>query len=213
MLPVVTSWAVAFLLGLRHATEPDHVAAVATLVPEQRNLQRGLQLGAAWGLGHSLAIFACGGALLLLRLQLSERVSDYLELGVAGMLLALGVRSILRALATRQHAHAHTPHTHAHGRRKSLLIGLFHGVAGSGSLAALVFANMPSLRAGLGFMFCFGTGSLCGMAALAGFAAAPLHLITRRASTHALLFACAGFLSLGIGLHYGYGIALRLLHT
>ena len=213
MLAVLTSWAVAFLLGLRHATEPDHVAAVATLVPEQRNLQRGLQLGAAWGLGHCLAIFACGGALLLLRLQMSERVSDWLELGVAGMLLVLGARSLLRAVQTRQHAHASHTHDHAHAPRKSLVIGLFHGVAGSGSLAALVFANMPSLRAGLGYLLCFGSGSVLGMAALAGFASAPLRWLTRKADAHALLFACAGLLSLGIGLHYGWSIAQRLFGT
>lgn len=216
MLAVFTTLTLAFVLGLRHATEPDHVAAVATLVPEQRTLQRGLQLGAAWGLGHSLAIFACGGALLLLRKSMSERVSDWLELGVAGMLLLLGIRSLLRALQTKKHAHpahAHSEHAHpahVHGPRRSLLIGLLHGVAGSGSLAALVFANMTSLRAGLGFLFCFGTGSMFGMAALAGFASAPLQLLTRKTDTHALLFACAGLLSLGIGLHCGWPIALRL---
>mgnify|MGYP006336233985 CR=1 FL=1 len=210
MLAVLTSWSLAFLLGLRHATEPDHVAAVATLVPEQRSLQRGLQLGAAWGVGHSLAIFACGGALLLLRLELSVRVSDWLELCVAGMLLVLGGRSLRRAVQTTQHGHAHA---HVHAPRKSLLIGLLHGVAGSGSLAALVFANMPSLRAGLGFLLCFGTGSLLGMAALAGFASAPLRLLTRTAHAHALLFASAGLLSVGIGAHYGWSIAQRLLAT
>ena len=207
MLAVFTTWTLAFVLGLRHATEPDHVAAVATLVPEQRNVQRGLQLGAAWGLGHCLAIFACGGALLLLRQRMSERVSDWLELGVAGMLLLLGVRSLLRAVRTTQHA---TAPAHTHGPRSSLVIGLLHGVAGSGSLAALAFANMPSLRSGLGFMFCFGTGSLFGMAALAGFASAPLSLLTRKSHTHALLFASAGLLSLGIGAHYGWSIAQRL---
>jgi len=208
MLSVLTSWFMAFLLGLRHATEPDHVAAVATLVPEQRNVSRGLQLGAAWGLGHSLAIFACGGALLLLRRQLPERVSDWLELGVAGMLLLLGCRSLLRAVQTRQHAHDGPAHVHA--RRKSLFIGLLHGVAGSGSLAALVFANMTSVRAGLGFLLCFAIGSLLGMAALAGFAAAPLRWLTRKADAHALLFASAGLLSLAIGAHYGWSIAQRL---
>ena len=210
MLAVFTTWTLAFVLGLRHATEPDHVAAVATLVPEQRTLQRGLQLGAAWGVGHSLAIFACGGALLLLRKSMSERVSDWLELGVAGMLLLLGTRSLLRALQTKRHAHPEAHAAHAHGPRRSLLIGLLHGVAGSGSLAALVFANMTSLRAGLGFLFCFGTGSMLGMAALAGFASAPLRLLTRKADTHALLFAFAGVLSLCIGVHCGWPIAQRL---
>jgi ABC-type nickel/cobalt efflux system permease component RcnA len=168
-----------------------------------------MQLGAAWGLGHCLAIVACGGALLLMRRTMTERVSDWLELTVAVLLLVLGTRSIVRALrkpAPEQHAHPELRHS----RRKSLLIGLLHGVAGSGSLAALVFANMPSLRAGLTYMFCFGAGSLLGMAALAGLAGAPLRLISQRETPHALLFAFAGLLSLGIGINYGLPIALRL---
>lgn len=217
MLSLLSSWSLAFLLGLRHATEPDHVAAVATLVPEQRNAQRAMQLGAAWGLGHCLAILACGGGLLLLRLNMSERVSDWLELTVSGLLLVLGTRSLLRALkkpsAEHKHKHGATEHAHStssHSRRKSLLIGLLHGAAGSGSLTALVFANMSSLRAGLAYLFCFGAGSLLGMAALAGLAGAPLRLISQRQKAHAWLFATAGVLSLTIGVNYGLPIARRL---
>lgn len=209
MVSLLTSWALAFMLGLRHATEPDHVAAVATLVPEQRNVKRAMQLGAAWGLGHCLAILACGGAMLLLRLNMSERVSDWLELSVAALLLVLGARSIVRAL----HKPPAADHTHQishHSRRKSLAIGLLHGAAGSGSLAALVFANMPNLRAGFAYLLCFGAGSLLGMAALAGLAGTPLRVITQREKAHALLFACAGLLSLTIGLNYGLPIARRL---
>lgn len=209
---MLTSWSLAFLLGLRHATEPDHVAAVATLVPEQRNARRAMQLGAAWGLGHSLAILACGGALLLFRRSMSDRVSDWLELSVAGLLLVLGTRSILRALrkpvSEREHAHMHQPLRHS--GRKSLMIGLLHGTAGSGSLAALVFANMPDLRAGLAYLLFFGAGSLLGMAALAGIAGAPLRVISQRARPQALLFGAAGTLSVAIGISYGLPIAQRL---
>jgi high-affinity nickel-transport protein len=211
MVSLFTTWSLAFLLGLRHATEPDHVAAVATLVPEQRNARRAMQLGAAWGLGHSLAILACGGALLMFRQSMSERTSDWLELMVAGLLLVLGLRSIFRALRKRaetQPDHAHQPERHS--GRKSLLIGLLHGTAGSGSLAALVFANMPDLRAGLAYMVFFGAGSLLGMAALAGIAGAPLRALSQRDKPQALLFAAAGVLSVSIGIHYGLPIAQRL---
>ena len=215
MLSILTGWSLAFLLGLRHATEPDHVAAVATLVPEQRNVRRAMQLGAAWGLGHSLAIFACGGALLLFRESMSDRTSDWLELMVSGLLLLLGARSILRALRRPGEAHAasgHASNTAAlrHSRRKSLLIGLLHGTAGSGSLAALVFANMPDLNAGLAYLIFFGAGSLFGMAALAGIAGAPLRAISQRDKPQALLFAAAGVLSVTIGVLYGLPIAQRL---
>jgi high-affinity nickel-transport protein len=219
MVSLFTTWSLAFLLGLRHATEPDHVAAVATLVPEQRNARRAMQLGAAWGLGHSLAILACGGALLMFRQSMSERMSDWLELTVAGLLLALGTRSILRALRKPGHGSGpgvqsdHAEHIHQpmrHSRRKSLLIGLLHGTAGSGSLAALVFANMPDLQAGMAYLFFFGVGSLLGMAALAGIAGAPLRALSRREKPQALLFAAAGILSVTIGINYGLPIAQRL---
>lgn len=207
-----TSWSLAFLLGLRHATEPDHVAAVATLVPEQRNARRAMQLGAAWGLGHSLAILACGGALLMFRQSMSERTSDWLELMVSGLLLGLGLRSILRALrkpgASGAADHVHKPLLHS--RRKSLFIGLLHGTAGSGGLAALVFANMPDLGAGIAYLLFFGAGSLLGMAALAGIAGAPLRAISQREKPQALLFAAAGILSVTIGISYGLPIAQRL---
>jgi ABC-type nickel/cobalt efflux system permease component RcnA len=200
------------LLGLRHATEPDHIAAVATLVPEQRNMTRAMQLGAAWGLGHCLSILACGGTLLLLRLNMPERVSDWLELGVSVLLLALGTRSLLRAL--RKPADKHHGHLHAKdSRRKSLFIGLLHGVAGSGSLAALAFASMPSLGDGFAYLFWFGAGSLLGMATLAGLAGTPLRAITQREKAHAALFAFAGVLSLSIGLNYGLPIARRLFNA
>jgi hypothetical protein len=152
-----------------------------------------------------------------MRLNMSARVSDWLELTVSMLLLVLGARSLRRAVLTKQGtlgAVGHNDHDgndHLHNRRKSLLIGLLHGVAGSGSLAALVFANMPSLRAGLTYLVCFGAGSMLGMAALAGLAGAPLRLLTRRVNTHALLFACAGLLSFSVGLHCGLPIARRLL--
>jgi ABC-type nickel/cobalt efflux system permease component RcnA len=215
MMSLLTTWSLAFVLGLRHATEPDHVAAVATLVPEQRNARRAMQLGAAWGLGHCLAILACGGALLLLRKNMSERVSDCLELTVACLLVALGVRSIRRALTkpALQAEHDHSGHTHAatgSSRRKSLAIGLLHGVAGSGSMTALVFASMPDLGAGFAYLVFFGVGSIFGMALLTGVAGTPLSLITKQAKAHAILFAAAGLLSLSIGVSYGYPIAQRL---
>lgn len=212
MVSLLTSWSLAFLLGLRHATEPDHVAAVATLVPEQRNARRAMQLGAAWGVGHSLAILAFGGALLMFRQSMSERTSDWLELMVAGLLLVLGMRSIVRALRKPSEAHAdHVHHASQHSRRKSLLIGLLHGTAGSGGLAALVFANMPDLGAGLAYLIFFGAGSLLGMAGLAGLAGAPLRVLSQKKRAQALLLAAAGALSVAIGIHYGLPIAQRLL--
>jgi ABC-type nickel/cobalt efflux system permease component RcnA len=211
MLSIATGWTLAFLLGMRHASEPDHLAAVATLVPDQRSARSAARLGFAWGLGHSLSLLIFGGLLLTLRLQLSARTADLFELVVAAMLLFLGGRSLHRALRpSRQPDHA--PHPHAHGLgRKPLLVGMVHGLAGSGSLAALVLANMPTPWAGLGYLLCFAGGSILAMALLAGLAGAPLRWLARGDSAQAAVFAVAGLLSVGLGFSYGLSILSRLI--
>jgi hypothetical protein len=80
--------------GVRHAFEPDHIAAVSTMVAEQKSPRATMTFAAAWGAGHALVLFVFGGALLLLRAELAEPVADAFELLVAAMLVFLGVRGI-----------------------------------------------------------------------------------------------------------------------
>src|SRR5881275_355780 len=84
------------LLGMRHAGEPDHLAAIGTLVAEERTARGGLRLGAFWGLGHTLSLLAVAVLLTAFQSRLPARVADLFELGVAIMLLALGVRAVVR---------------------------------------------------------------------------------------------------------------------
>src|SRR5438128_6595957 len=106
------------VLGMRHALEPDHLAAVSTLVTEHRKSTRAIFLGVCWGLGHTLALVAVGVLLIALRAELPDRLTDFFELGVAAMLIALGMRAIRRA--ARQGAdgpsavHQHGPLVHRH---------------------------------------------------------------------------------------------------
>lgn len=109
-----------FLLGLRHALEADHLAAVATLATRSRGIGRTMLQGAAWGLGHALTLLGVGGACLLLGLEVPPRVAHLLEAGVGVMLVGLGI-GVLRRLARRRiHVHVHrhddgAVHLHAHG--------------------------------------------------------------------------------------------------
>src|SRR5258707_8559175 len=101
MLALIGSCWLGFLIGLRHALDPDHLAAVSTLVVEQPKRWRAAFLGACWGVGHSVALLAAGALLLAWRTQLSQRWAQMFELGVSVMLIGLGVRSLRRSLCPR----------------------------------------------------------------------------------------------------------------
>jgi hypothetical protein len=179
------------LIGLRHAFEPDHLAAVSTLVVETRDPRRGVMLGAMWGLGHTLALVAVGGALVVTGAVLPEPIATAFELVVAVMLVALGVRGIMRALRSarpgpvhapahgdRTHHHAGPPeHIHARGRTlalQPLVVGIIHGMAGSGAMTAMVFAELPTTATRVAYIALFGAGSIVGMALVSGIASASL---------------------------------------
>ena len=223
MFSVFTGWALALLLGIRHASEPDHLVAVSTLVTDHPSARRAAFQGAVWGVGHSLSLFAVGSLLLLFRLHLSEHVADGFEFAVGCMLLGLGLRSLKRAIDVNRtadvkaHTHSHGAH-HAHDSlsalqlaKRPLLVGVVHGLAGSGALTALVLANMPSVTAGLVYMLCFGVGSIIGMSLLSGAAGTPLRWLSQRRSMQAALGAVAGAMSLALGVSCAWPIVARLV--
>src|SRR5213592_2662864 len=94
---ILTGSALGSLLGMRHALEPDHLAAVSTLVTGERSSYRAALLGACWGLGHTLTLLIVGALLVGLRMEMPATVSNLFELLVAGMLIALGLRAIYQA--------------------------------------------------------------------------------------------------------------------
>lgn len=227
MTPVLTGWLLALLLGVRHASEPDHLVAVSTLLAEHSASRRSALLGAFWGVGHTFSLLVVGGMLLVLRLRMPGRLADLFELVVALMLLALGARSIRRALLAGSfgttHVHSHAGHSHLHRgpaqhlhvggwtmARRPLLIGLVHGMAGSGALTALTLASMPSLGSGFVYMLLFGSGSVFGMALLTGLAGWPLRRIAERSRVQAALCGVAGVTSLVLGVLWGWPLLVRL---
>ncbi|HKP62223.1 MAG TPA: hypothetical protein VJV78_36070 [Polyangiales bacterium] len=208
---LITAWTLALALGVRHASEPDHLVAVSTLVAGEPNARRAARLGAIWGIGHSLALLVVGGALLVLHGQLSVRMAAVFELGVAGMLLLLGFRSIARAVQIRRGESGHEHgHGHMYGGWRSLSVGLVHGLAGSGALTALALASMPSLGSGLVYMVCFGLGSVVGMAALSGLIGVPLSRACSRLQLRAAALATTGLLSVVVGLAWGWPLLSRV---
>ena len=114
-----------FLLGLKHATDADHVVAVSTIVTEQRNIWRGLWIGASWGAGHSTPLLLVGLVILVLKdwvLGQYEAIAPFLEFGVGIMLVYLGVSVVWNIWRGKVHIHQHThnaPHVHIHATHEA----------------------------------------------------------------------------------------------
>jgi hypothetical protein len=203
------------LVGARHAFEPDHLAAVSTLVGGSRSTRGAVGLGLMWGLGHTIALLVVGVALVLLDGMMPAQLGALLEGVVAVMLIVLGARSILAGVHNRDgdvgmHDHDGLQHVHCGaddhihvGQRalawRPLTIGLIHGLAGSGALTALAFAELPSAGARIIYMIMFGAGSIAGMALASGLAGASLARVTRTPDAARRLGGFAGLLSIVVG--------------
>ncbi|PYQ74685.1 MAG: hypothetical protein DMG04_09595 [Acidobacteria bacterium] len=231
ILELVTSSSLGSLLGMRHALEPDHLAAVSTLVAahgDERSGYRAALLGVCWGLGHTVSLLAVGAALVVLRAEMPAYASDLFELFVALMLVGLGLRAMYLAARqgpagpSRVHHHGHRVHVHpgapAHIHigawtlaRRPLLIGAVHGLAGSGALTALVLATLPTTAARLTYMMVFGLGSTLGMAMLSGVLGWPLARLGAHRRVARAMSLAVGCVSTALGLFWGYPLVGRIL--
>lgn len=213
------------LLGLQHALEADHLAAVASLSTRSGSLRDAALQGMAWGLGHSLTLLAFGGALLLADLTLTPWAANGLELLVGLMLVLLGA-DVLRRLwrqrvhfhvhshGAQRHVHAHShardsdhatdPHRHRHASalpRRALLVGMTHGLAGTAALLVFALGSVDSALQGLLNIAVFGVGSILGMVALAVTISLPLRWSAQRLTwTHNSLTLLFGVLTIGLGI-------------
>jgi high-affinity nickel permease len=205
---LITALGLGFVLGLGHALDADHVVAVSTLVSQGRGVLRSCLRGAYWGLGHTLALLSAGAAVFALKVQISPELEHGLETAVGAMLVLLGGHVLFRALGAvslhrHEHVHGGAPHRHLHvhvGDRgehrhlhlwreapQPLLVGLLHGLAGSGALVLLVLASLPSPAAALAYILVFGAGSTAGMLVLSGLIGVPFALTAGSSRTAALV--------------------------
>jgi ABC-type nickel/cobalt efflux system permease component RcnA len=187
------------LLGLRHAFEPDHVAAVSTLATRQGRLRDACRLGLAWAVGHTASLGVVALLIVAGGFHLPARLAPAADLLVALLLIALGATVIVRHARGRWHLHVHThgdgahlhlhshaqgaAHAHAHPRgdaRRSLGFGLLHGLAGSAAILVLLIAAAPSHAAQLGYFFAFAAGTIIGMLVVSCSLAAVVRLASHR---------------------------------
>lgn len=212
MFGVLLGYLFGVLHGMRRALEPDHVAAVTTLITEQRSARTSVRFAVAWGAGHALTLLGVGGLLFAFRREMPPRLTDAFELLVAVMLVGLGLRSLVAATSrARARAAAHAHHGAWSRARRPLAVGLVHGLAGSGALAAMVMAELPTALTGFTFMALYGLGAMCGMAALAGLAGVPLARVARMPRVVPALMVAAGVFSIALGGLWGWPLVGRLL--
>ncbi|MGH7235843.1 MAG: urease accessory protein [Nitrospiraceae bacterium] len=210
-----------FLLGLRHALDADHVAAMSALVSRHHSLTLSCVLGTCWGAGHTVALLTAGVAIITFQLTISPEMAWVFEMAVAVVLIFLGADVLLRSvgpLTLHRHAHAHESHAHSHlhthtgvqdgpghthlltvGRRP-FLVGLLHGMAGSAALMLLVLTTIPSLVGKFLYLLVFGIGSTMAMLLLSGLLGIPFAASAPRSeTTQVVLQALAGGASLVVG--------------
>lgn len=185
--------ALSFVLGMRHALDPDHVVAVSTMVSRHKTWRAAAPIGAVWGLGHTFTIVSVGIAIILFGLVIPTRVAHGMELAVAAMLVVLGALSLRGRSSTKPSA------------SRPLVVGLVHGLAGSGAAVLLVVAATHTPMAAIGHLVLFCVGTLCGMALVTAAMTAPLMAATaRHASLHRWIGVGAGALSIAFGLAMGW---------
>ena len=187
-----------FAIGLQHALEADHLAAVATIASRHSRPADIVKHGLTWGLGHALTLLALAGAAFLLGSAIPDGLAGKLEFAVGAMLLLLGGQVLWRLWRRRVHVHLHehegTRHLHLHGhqdrreeahlhqhgfRWRTLAVGFMHGMAGSAALLLLAMAQVKDPLRGLAYILVFGVGSMVGMGALSAVIAVPLALSAR----------------------------------
>jgi high-affinity nickel-transport protein len=225
--------ALGFFLGMRHATDSDHIVAVTTIVSREKSIRAASLVGALWGVGHTLTILLVGGAIVLFGIVFPPRVGLTMELSVAIMLVVLGAMNVAgfrREMRKLQSAPGsavpppsvahdeHDPHSHwplgtvarvlgYSAALRSVVIGTVHGLAGSAAVALLVLTTIHDSRWALLYLFLFGIGTIAGMMLITSAIAVPLvHTARHFPNWQRHIGWVTGVLSVGFGLLLVYQI-------
>ena len=217
---LLTLLSVGFLLGVRHALDADHLAAVSTVLAERPTLRASGAVGLWWGFGHTLTLMIVGAVVLVWDLHIPEPFAVLAECGVGVLLIALGGTLALKLYRERWHVHSHqhdgARHLHLHSHEvqedhrhrhwvadsiRPLCIGMAHGLAGSAALMLMILSTTKQVGQGLLSIAVFGAGSIVGMTLVGLTISLPLICsvtISRRLFIG--LQGCASLASIGVGI-------------
>jgi ABC-type nickel/cobalt efflux system permease component RcnA len=231
--PLWTTLALALVLGLRHALEPDHVAAVSTFSSHERNPIHSSLLGAYWGVGHTAALLAFGMAIAMFRLALTPLIVRDLDFVVGVMLIGLGVNVLVKlnrgGIAVHVHTHEHDGQRHSHLHihagssahehehrlfrvaGKPFLVGVVHGLAGTGAVMLMIVTVIPSLLLATGFLLVFGVGVIGSMMAMSLLMSVPgAFTVKRTLGVERAVQVASGIFSLGLGLYLAGSVGFEV---
>ena len=220
---------VGLVLGMRHATDADHIVALSTIVSKQRSIKRAALIGSIWGVGHTITIFVVGSLMILFHVHIPTRLGLSMEFSVAVMLVILGLlnltgltQRITESLTGTGHRNNLPSETsagikHLHAGIKSLtqagvyhlvrplVIGLVHGLAGSAAVALLVLSTIRSPAWAAAYLLIFGIGTILGMMLITTAVAIPLTYGGKRfTALNGYLALASGVASLCFGLFLMY---------
>jgi high-affinity nickel permease len=159
LLTFITS----LMLGMRHATDPDHIVAVTTIVSRERSVVKAAGIGAVWGLGHTITLLIVGGAIIAFKIGFNARLGLSMEFCVAAMLIVLGLLNLFDVKMS-----ASPP-----SNSRPFFVGVVHGLAGSAAAALLIVPLMDDPRWAALYLVTFGLGTIVGMSIVTISIAAP----------------------------------------
>lgn len=197
------------VLGIKHAVEPDHVAAVSAIAARSRRLLGAAMAGIFWGIGHSATLFAVGMALLWTRTEIPDRWALTLEFLAGAMIVFLGAGSLRSAMKRDGRDPVRSAAAETDGRLKTMLVGIVHGLAGSAALALLLMSLLDSAWQGALFLLSFGTGTVIGMLAATTVIGLPFVLTADKRRLNRRLVGLAGAASVLFGLFYMHEIGVK----
>jgi ABC-type nickel/cobalt efflux system permease component RcnA len=201
-----------FLLGIKHAIEPDHVIAVSTIASESKDLKRSIFAGVYWGIGHTATLFIVGMFLIVAKNTITDTVALSLEFIVGIMLVSLGLNSIIVFMRHRHH-HQDSHHTSTHKKKnrthfKSFFIGLIHGLAGSAAMVLLTMSTVSTAWQGALYILIFGCGTVVGMLSFSTVIGIPF-VLTSGKQLNRYLNNLAGIISILFGIYYMYNLGVN----
>lgn len=209
---LLAAFGTSLLTGMRHATDPDHVVAVTTIVARERSVLKAAGVGALWGLGHTATILVVGACIVGLRLTISPRLGLSMELVVAAMLVTLGVLNLLGARAPRAHVHG-TPASKPAAPARTLppfVVGTVHGLAGSAAATLFVTSLIPDPLWAMAALLVFGLATVVGMTLVTTLLALPAaYAAPRLATLQRGLRIASGVASIGFGIWLGHQIGFE----
>jgi len=190
------------LLGMKHATEPDHIVAVSTIASRTNKLSLSSLAGVFWGIGHTLTLLVVGMIVISLKQHIPEIVVTWMEMAVGMMIIVLAVASFRATWRMNEHQPLRIQHLHM----KSMLIGVVHGMAGSAGMVLLALTTVETSWQAFALIVAFGLGTVIGMMIFTTLLGLPFLFARPKQTLYRALVQVVSIFSLVYGVYYMYEI-------